>query len=102
MTHEPEWLAEQEAWLIKDTEHWRVLVSPMAFNHRILLCSQAEWRFTWTAGWCYDHREAAVLAARVFDPETDQDPVGFKKLAADNRRTHKEVTAVNLAVCGYV
>lgn len=95
--HEP-WDELIMGWQIKETEHWLVHVTPMLFNHRILLTSHDEYPLTWTAGWCYDTRVAAVVAAAVFEPETEMDPAGFKRLAADLRRSGKEIAEINRRV----
>lgn len=96
-----EWNSTVCAWVIKRTEHWVVMVTPMLFNDRVLISTHEEMDYFWTAGWCYDKGAAAVLAANAFDPETETDPVGFKKLAADNRRTHREVAEVNARLTGW-
>lgn len=92
---------EVAGWLVKDTENWRVFVVPMIFNHRVLLSTHEEWKTGWSAGWCYGSKDEAFLAAYVFDPENEMDPPGFKKLAADSRRTHREVYEVNERLRGY-
>ena len=75
-----------ESMVVRVTENFVVSVSPQLFNDRILLTSRLHgYPRTWLAGWCYDKGPAAMLAARVFDPETQHEPVGYKKVAADNR-----------------
>lgn len=80
-----EWDNKLGAWVVKRTEHWIVSVTPMLFNDRVCLTSHLEYPRTWTAGWCYDQNGSAFLAALAFDPESERQPVGFKKLAADHR-----------------
>lgn len=74
------------AWVVKRTENWIVAVAPMIFNDRILLTHVDEYPRTWTAAWCYDKGGAAFIAAHVFDPDTSNEPAGFKKLAGDTRQ----------------
>src|SRR4051812_5630876 len=81
------WDPDNHYWLVKETEHWRVVVIPMIFNFRICI---SEKRFDpvragYTAGWCYDKGPAAFLAALAWDPETEVRPVGWKKEAMDAR-----------------
>lgn len=71
--------------IVNVTEHWVVAVVPMIFNDRITLSTREEWRIGWTAGYCYDKGGAAALAALAWDPETEEHPVGWKKIAGDAR-----------------
>ena len=75
--------------IIKRTENWIVSVTPMIYNDRVLLTLASEYDNSpypgWEAGWCYDKGGAAVLAAVAWDPETEREPLGYKKLAADRR-----------------
>lgn len=71
--------------VVKITESWIVAVVPMIYNDRVVLMRHHEWRTGWSAGWCYDKGGAAGLAAAVWDPETQWEPVGYKKLAGDAR-----------------
>lgn len=80
-----EWDDQIQSWVIKRTEHWIVSVTPMIFNDRVLLTSPDEYPLGWTAGWCYDKNGSAFLAAYAWDPETESEPQGYKKLAADAR-----------------
>jgi hypothetical protein len=80
-----EWDDQIQSWVVKRTEHWIVSVSPMLFNDRLYLTSHAGYPLFWAAGWCYDRDGSAFLAAYAFDPETEREPVGYKKVAADNR-----------------
>ncbi len=79
------WDEKTQSVVVKVTEHWIVSVAPMIFNDRVLLTSREEYPWTWTAGWCYDKGGAAGLAAAVWDPETEREPIGYKKVAADAR-----------------
>jgi hypothetical protein len=73
------------SWVIKETDDWVVSVTPMIFNDRLLFTTRADYPMSWTAGWCYDKGGAAHLAALAWDPDTQRDPVGFKKVAGDAR-----------------
>lgn len=85
MHPEFEWVEEFGGWLVKDTEHWRVLVMPMIYNDRVVIKRHDD-AYGYTAGWCYDKGLPAFAAAMVWDPETEVRPVGFKKEACDARR----------------
>lgn len=80
------WSDEAQTHVVKVTEDWIVSVTPMIFNDRICLTSHAEWPDEYTAGFCYDKGGSAHLAALVWDPETQDRPVGFKKIACDARQ----------------
>jgi len=81
----PVWNDDMQSLVIKETDKWVVSVTPMIFNDRILLSSKEEWPHFWTAGYCYDKGPSAVLAAIIWDPEKERNPLGFKKIAADAR-----------------
>lgn len=81
------WDRDLRLWVVKETEHWRVLMIPMLFNFRVVI-SDNRWPVIeagYTAGWCYDKGPAAFLAAMAWDPETEVRPVGWKKEAMDAR-----------------
>lgn len=82
---DPHWDEEIKAVVVKETEEWIVSVSPMIFNDRICLTHRDQYPYSWTAAWCYDKGGAAMLAALVWDPETDSAPSGYKKVAGDSR-----------------
>lgn len=84
-TPEIGWGVEVQTHVVKVTENWIVSVTPMIYNDRICLTSHAEWPDGYTAGFCYDKGGSAALAARVWDPETQREPVGYKKIACDAR-----------------
>lgn len=79
------WNNEVRSQVVKITENWIVMVTPMMFNDRICLASRDEWETGYSAGFCYDKGGAAGLAALAWDPESERDPVGFKKRACDAR-----------------
>lgn len=55
-----------------------VQVMPMIYNDRIVI---ADAPLSYRHGWCYDKGGAAILAALVWDPETEDAPAGYKKQA---------------------
>lgn len=81
----PYWDPKMCSMVVKKTEDWIVSVTPMLFNDRICLTSHSDYPYGYTAGWCYDKGPGVVLAAAIWDPETDREPAGYKKLACDSR-----------------
>ena len=73
--------------IVTITDHWIVAVTPMIFNDRVILMDRDDWDTSIVAGWCYDKGPAAVVAALAWDPETQQEPAGHKKVAYDARAT---------------
>jgi hypothetical protein len=71
--------------IVKRTDEWVVSVIPMIFNDRITFSYAYEYPRTWTAAWCFDKGGAAALAAAAWDPDTEHEPVGYKKVAFDAR-----------------
>lgn len=57
----------------------------MIYNDRVVLMKPDEMRRGYTAGFCYDKGGAALMAALVWDPEIDERPAGWKKIACDSR-----------------
>lgn len=82
---EPGWSEEIQAIVVKVTENWVIAVVPMIYNDRVTLSAHDGWEHGYTAGFCYDKGGAALLAAAVWDPETERNPAGFKKIACDAR-----------------
>jgi hypothetical protein len=72
-----------QSYVCTKTDQFIVSVTPMLFNDRVILTSVEEYPRTYTRGWCYDKGAAAWAAALVFDPDTQDAPVGFKKVAGD-------------------
>lgn len=83
----PGWDDQIRSTIVKVTEHWIVSVTPMIFNDRVCLTAHGEYPDCYTAGWCYDKGGSAVLAAMLFDPETQTEPLGYKKIAVDGRQS---------------
>jgi len=82
---EPVWDDRRACWLIKTTEHFDVCLIPMIYNDRVTVGPKGDWT-GYEHGWCYDAGPAALLAALVWDPETQDMPVGFKKQATPGQR----------------
>lgn len=78
-----------EAMVVRRSAEWIVSVAPMIFNNRILLSHVDDYPRLWTAGWCYDKGPVAALAAIAWNPDTDREPAGYKKLAADSRKDQR-------------
>lgn len=74
-----------EATVVKVTDTWIVSWAPMLFNDRIYLTHRDQYPRLWTAAWCYDKGGSVVLAASAYDPDTQHEPVGYKRVAADER-----------------
>lgn len=56
-----------------------VQILPMIFNDRVVLTPESSpWGYD--HGWCYE-RGVALLAVLAWDPETEAEPVGYKKRA---------------------
>lgn len=82
------WDAKFGGWLIKETDDWFVMVMPMLFNDRVVIGTQDERIFGYSAGWCYDKGGAALLAAAAWDPVTQDEPAGYKKAAIPRDRRY--------------
>lgn len=68
--------------------HWGgyiVQIAPMIFNDRLVLTPQS-CPALYDHGWCYDKGGAAYLAALVWNPETQGEPLGYKKRATPGLR----------------
>lgn len=65
--------------LVKESDNWAVIVLPMLVNDRIILVRKPD-VMTYEYGWCYDKEpRGAILAAAVWDPDREAEPVAFKK-----------------------
>lgn len=61
--------------------HWQdyaIQIMPMLFNHRLVMTPDSE-PDTYDFGWCYPDYVSAGLAASVWNPETQAEPVGYIK-----------------------
>ncbi len=64
----------------------------MLFNDRLVMTPQQSWG-TYDYAWCYPKGGAAYLAAAVWDPQTQAEPVGFIKRVLGNREPGEDVDA---------
>jgi len=72
--------------LVTETATDAVVLLSMIWNDRIVLLPLSN-PLSWEYGWCYDKAgRAGLMAALVWDPDTEDEPLGFKK----------RVTALNL------
>jgi hypothetical protein len=78
---EPYWDKQIQSLVVKESDEWIVSVTPMLCNDRIVFTRRSSYPGCYDAGWCYDKGGAAVLAAMVWDPDTQHEPVGYKKAA---------------------
>lgn len=60
-------------------------VKPMLFGNA-RLCMDMDWSGVNGEQYCYDGLAAAVLALASFDPDTQEEPQGWKKSVLDGRR----------------
>lgn len=79
-------LNDRRCYTIKETETHLVEVVPMIFNDRVVLTSK-NFLDGYDHGWCFDKGGAAFAAAVVWDPNTEAEPIGFKKRATPTVRT---------------
>ena len=77
------WDGHMRGWVIKETEDWYVAVVPMLFNHRIVFGPQVTRTTEYERGWCYPSAVPAVIAALAWEPDTQDEPVGFVKRAGE-------------------
>lgn len=63
-----------------------IQILSMGFNERIVM-TPAAFRGVIDYGWCYDRGPTALMAALVWNPETEAEPAGFKKVAGMGGRT---------------
>lgn len=66
--------------LAEDDQHLYDAV-PMLLNWRLLVTPKAT-PGMWTYGWCYDGRTPIAAALKVWDPQTQNEPLGWKKRPA--------------------
>lgn len=80
------WDEAIEGWVLRRTSEWIVSVSvAYLFNDRLILTRVEQYPRLYAAGWCYPKGGAAFAAGAVFDPERDWEPVGFLRVAVDDR-----------------
>lgn len=67
---------------------WRdylIQVMPMIYNDRLVMTPKSRpYIYDW--GWCFPKGSAAILAAAVWDPATQDEPAGYIKAVITGRR----------------
>jgi hypothetical protein len=67
-----------------------IQIMPMIFNDRIVMTPISA-PYVYDHGWCFAKGGAAILAALIWNPETEPEPLGYKKRATAGQRTAGEV-----------
>lgn len=83
----PFWVEREydREYVAQETERFVVAVLVMGFNDRIAVTPKEHYGTGWSAGFCYDKGGEAFIRAMLWNPEEDQRPQGFKKIAFDAR-----------------
>jgi hypothetical protein len=87
-------LAGVDRWGVVTIGEWGgylVQIMPKIFNDRLILAPVG--KFGHDHGWCYDKGSAAFLAALVWDPVHEAEPLGYKKRATAHLRKAGEVAS---------
>ncbi|MBT2384504.1 hypothetical protein [Streptomyces sp. ISL-11] len=71
-------LNDRESTSIAEDDDYFYDLIPMAFNHRLVMTPKKNTR-VWDYGWCYDSALAAIACVHVWNPETQNEPLGWKK-----------------------
>jgi hypothetical protein len=61
-----------------------IQITSMGFNNRIALSPLGMHVYDW--GWCYDRGPTALMALLIWNPETEGEPPGYKKVAGAGGR----------------
>lgn len=61
-------------------------VIKMLFNQRLVMTPK-EYMLGWDYGWCYDDALTVLACLHVWDPQTQSEPLGWKKRATHVVRT---------------
>lgn len=75
---EDDWDWECAAWLVGETDLYRVHVIPMIFNHRLVMTPKNSLG-GYDIGWCYPDLVSALNAAREWDPVADWTPASSSR-----------------------
>lgn len=75
---------EYGAVTIKQVGDDYVLVVPMIYNDRVVISDAPQYGYD--HAWCFDKGAPAIVAALVWDPDTQDEPLGYKKKATAGRR----------------
>lgn len=101
---QPEWndVWQGETMAVEDDVHWICL--PMIFNQRLIGVLDDGNTFGATWGWCYGSREAVREAVQGWDPQTQDEPMGWHKRASGPVRMaprREEDVEYNRARCAH-
>lgn len=58
----------------------------MLFNHRLVCVPDGEPYGCAAYGWCYRSMAALTVSAALFEPDTQDEPLGWHKRAGDDKR----------------
>lgn len=75
---------------------WLIQVCPMIFNDRLVLTPETALG-AYDFGWCYPKGGAASLAAHLWNPATEAEPVGYIKAVRPVGERVAGVTAAEVA-----
>ncbi|MFF8406930.1 hypothetical protein ACF06P_35545 [Streptomyces sp. NPDC015684] len=64
----------------------RWIAIPMLFNHRLVCVPDGERYGAAEYGWCYRSLAALIASAAVFEPDTQDEPLGWHKRAGGGLR----------------
>ena len=73
------WDSVWQGDLLGESDGVRWLCLPMIFNHRLIGVVNDYDAFGATWGWCFASREQALESFRAWDPETEDEPLGWHK-----------------------
>ncbi|WP_371590868.1 hypothetical protein [Streptomyces sp. NBC_00470] len=69
---------DRECLTLAEDETYYYDAINMLFNWRLVMTPKATPEM-WLYGWCYDGQLALTLALKTWDPETQNEPLGWKK-----------------------
>lgn len=99
----PFWSAEDQMWVVDETEDWLLAVTPLMYNDRVVLGRPQHYQRFFAAGFCYDRSPGCVRAldaAMAWDLDARRYPEGMKKIAYDARHNPPDFRAdPTQAVC---
>lgn len=82
--YDPVTVDEYMAVTIGEWGGYLIQITAMGFNNRIVLSPKG--LAVYDYGWCYDRGPTALMALLVWNPETEGEPAGYKKLAGAGGR----------------
>ncbi|MFF7198258.1 hypothetical protein ACFZAM_31685 [Streptomyces sp. NPDC008079] len=69
---------DRQGYTVGEDEHYWYDMIPMVFNHRLVMTPK-DAPSGWDWGWCYNGPVELMLAVHMWDPETQSEPIGWKK-----------------------